>query len=92
MKMSQSERVTPGNYAQIQIQGDIDATYRIDVYYNSTRRSRANGLFNKTADSNGFLVWKWKVARTVPPGIYDVIITNIDTLYSEKFDLRVGYY
>jgi micrococcal nuclease len=65
---------SPGQYASVTVKTKPGAQGAIEVDYNSGP-STAQGLYPKTADSNGNISWTWKVGTRTAPGTYPVIIT-----------------
>jgi hypothetical protein len=52
-KVNRNEEVT------LTIQGEPNTNYFLEVIYKSV--SKADGLGNKTSDSNGMVSWTWKI-------------------------------
>lgn len=80
--------VSPGNNVYIEIKGDSDTEYNINVKYKSGK-SKAQGLENKTTDYSGNVWWEWKVGTNTTPGKYPITITNTKSFYSETFYFTV---
>ena len=67
--------IDAGKEATLTIKGKPNTEYRISVYY-SSGASKADGLENKTTDSNGFLSWTWKVGAKTKSGTYRIVISG----------------
>ncbi|MCH5300057.1 MAG: hypothetical protein J1E56_01970 [Ruminococcus sp.] len=70
-----SSPVSPGEYADITVQGEPNTDYSITVYYKSGP-STAKGLYTKTSDSNGNVSWEWKVGTRTSSGTYRISISG----------------
>ena len=72
--------------ATLSIKGKPNTEYSISVYY-STAASKADGLENKTSDSNGNISWTWKVGGRTNSGTHKIVIkeANGDTTFETSF-------
>jgi len=79
--------VYPGENATLQALTTPGASCDIEVHYKSGL-SEASGLYTKTADSDGYVSWTWKVGTNTTPGSWDIVVsasygsqTASDTIY-----------
>jgi len=79
--------VNAGANATLQALTTPGASCDINVYYKSGL-SEASGLYTKTADSDGYVSWTWKVGTNTTPGSWDIVVsasygsqTASDTIY-----------
>lgn len=61
--------------AVIEVSGKANTKYSITVYYSSSA-STAEGLQDKTSDSNGKVSWTWKVGGKTKLGSYKLYISG----------------
>lgn len=64
--------VCPGEDATLEASTTPGATCDIEVHYMSGL-SEASGLYTKTADSDGYVSWTWKVGTNTTPGDWDIV-------------------
>ena len=83
---NKSSRVSPGENAHISVTGKPNTEYSIIVDYPSGY-SEAEGLYNKTSDSNGVVSWTWEVGTRTTPGTYPITITDLST-----YDFNTYYF
>ncbi len=74
--------VIVGNSATVMIQGTPSKKYSFDFYETSSKTASYNGLEDKTADSNGFVIWSFEIKNTCPVGNKKIIIKELG---SDKF-------
>ena len=67
--------VAPGSKASVTIKGTPGQSYSIAVHY-SSGISKADGLEDKTADSNGNVTWQWEVGPKTKAGTFNVNISG----------------
>ena len=73
--------------ATISIKGIPSKVHSISVYYNSGE-SKAKGLENKTADSNGNVSWTWKIGmNTKENETYRAVISCEGQTFEITFDV-----
>ena len=84
--ISLPEDVIRGNDITIEITGEPNTEYDIDVIYKSGV-SKAKGLENKYSDADGKVSWTFKVGNTVIPGTYKIIVR--DGSDEEEFEFNV---
>lgn len=84
--ISISSPVGKNEMATLSIKGKPNTEYSISVYY-STAASKADGLENKTSDSNGNISWTWKVGGRTNSGTHKIVIkeANGDTTFETSF-------
>lgn len=63
------------NIASLTIQGKPNTEYRISVYY-SSGASTADGLENKSSDSDGYVTWEWKVGGKTKEGNHRIVVSD----------------
>ncbi len=66
--------VCPGESATLEAQTTPGADCDITVYYKSGP-STASGLYPKTADSDGYVSWTWKVGTNTTPGSWRIVVS-----------------
>lgn len=71
--VSVSSPVSPGQDARLEIATSPGADCDITVVYKSGR-SRARGLVPKRADSQGRIVWVWRVGTRTTPGSWPILV------------------
>lgn len=84
---SVSSPVSPGEYANVSIQGTPNTDYSITVYYKSGP-STAKGLYSKTSDGNGNVSWEWKVGTRTSSGTYQIYISGGGDSVSAQFTVN----
>ncbi len=72
--VSVTSPVGPGHNATLVAKTAPGANSRITVYYKSGP-STAQGLYPKTADSNGSVSWTWMVGTRTTPGSWRIVVT-----------------
>jgi hypothetical protein len=79
--------VSAGANATLRALTTPGASCDITVYYKSGP-STASGLYTKTADSDGYVSWTWKVGTNTTPGSWEIVVsasydsqTASDTIY-----------
>ncbi|PWM47667.1 MAG: hypothetical protein DBX47_00250 [Clostridiales bacterium] len=73
--ISLTSPIACGKTASLKIKGIPGTTYTISVFY-SSGASKANGLEAKTADSDGFVTWTWKIGAKTKAGNHRVVISG----------------
>ena len=71
--ISVTSPVECGAMATLTAKGKPGVEYDIDVVYKKTG-SKAKGLENKTAASDGSVSWTWKVGAGTTPGTYTITV------------------
>ena len=66
--------VCPGENATLQALTTPGASCDITVYYKSGP-STASSLYPKTADSDGYISWTWKVGTNTTPGSWRIVVS-----------------
>ncbi len=66
------ESAKPGGYASVTVQASPGAECSIRYVTPHGTISRAKGLENQTADSDGNVTWTWKIGSKTEPGIGSV--------------------
>jgi len=66
---------SPGGYAGITVQTTPGAECSIQYITPHGTISRAAGLMNQTADSDGKVSWTWKIGSNTEPGTGSVTVT-----------------
>jgi hypothetical protein len=72
--VSVTSPVSPGHNATLVARTAPGANCDITVYYKSGP-STAQGLYPKTADSNGSVSWTWLVGTRTTPGSWRIVVT-----------------
>lgn len=72
--ISLTSPIDPGEMATLTANTTPGAICKITVNYQSGN-SEAQGLENKTADSNGNVSWTWEVGANTTPGTYQIVVT-----------------
>lgn len=72
--VSSTLNVSPGSMASIKVKTKPGAQGQITVEY-SSGASKSKSLYPKTADSQGYITWTWKVGSTTKAGDWPVTIT-----------------
>src|SRR6266516_6606668 len=67
----------PGGYMTMSISTGPAAICTITVYYGLNTPSKTFGIIPVTADRNGIASWHWKVASSVPVGIWPLTISAV---------------
>lgn len=73
--LSVTNPVECGAMATLTAKGKPGAEYDIDVIYKKTE-SKAKGLENKKAASDGTVSWTWKVGSGTTPGTYTITVNG----------------
>ncbi len=71
--LQEPNTVNPNELTTVSIKGTPNTKYTISVYY-SSGASKADGLEDKTSDSNGIVSWTWKVGGKTKAGTYRIVI------------------
>lgn len=71
--LQEPNTVNPNELTTVSIKGAPNTKYTISVYY-SSGASKADGLEDKTSDSNGNVSWTWKVGGKTKAGTYRIVI------------------
>jgi hypothetical protein len=66
--------VCPGENATLQALTTPGAPCDIEVHYKSGL-SEASGLYTRTADSDGYVPWTWKVGTRTTPGSWKIVVS-----------------
>jgi hypothetical protein len=66
--------VTRNHNAHLEARCSPGASASIEVDYESGP-SHALGLYDKTADANGYVEWTWRVGSRTTPGTWPIIVT-----------------
>ncbi len=72
--VSVTSPIGKGYTATLRANTEPGAYCTITVYYKSGP-SRASGLYGKTADSSGNVLWSWKVGTRTTPGSWRIVVT-----------------
>lgn len=72
----------------ISISGEPGVTYSITVTYPSGATATADGLGDKTADSNGYVSWSWKIGGRTNPGTGRILISDGKQNISTNFTVE----
>ena len=73
--VSLTSPIAVNNTAAIKIKGKPNTEYNIMVYYKSGP-SKADGLYSKTSDSNGYVSWSWDIGPKTSDGTFKITITG----------------
>ncbi len=73
--LSFAEVVHRNETVSLTISGTPGVEYDIDVYY-SSGESKAKGLENQIADTQGVVTWTWKIGGKTAFGTYQVVISG----------------
>ena len=76
--------ISAGSNATIKIKGTPNTNYSITVHYKSGP-STADGLNNKSSDSEGYVEWTWKVGSRTSSGSWRIVISSSVDSITEYF-------
>ena len=76
--------ISAGSNATIKIKGTPNTNYSITVHYKSGP-STADGLNNKSSDSEGYVEWTWKVGSRTSSGSWKIVISSSVDSITEYF-------
>jgi hypothetical protein len=82
------EGASPGGYASITIQASSGAQCSIRYVTPHGTISRAKGLDNQIADSDGKLTWTWKIGSKTEPGKGAVTVTCNGSTASTPIEIQ----
>lgn len=83
-----SSPIKRGNKAEIKLRGIAPGTVcKIKVKYASGSVSKAKGLEEKTADSDGKVSWTWKISSRTGPGVAEITVSGEDFSYVYEMEI-----
>ena len=84
---SKTGKVFRGQTARISITGKPYTNYSIKVMY-SSGYSEAAGLYPKTSDGKGKVIWSWRVGTRTSSGTYKIYISDGTNPFVESFTVK----